>query len=83
MPIVHIEIPEETLISLKQDPESFSRDLRWLAAAKLVELGKLSTGRAAQLAGLSRPEFLLLLGRYRVAPFALTSEELAEDIANA
>ncbi len=32
MPIVHIDIPEETLLSLKQDPESFSRDLRLLAA---------------------------------------------------
>ncbi|MBI3015891.1 MAG: UPF0175 family protein [Candidatus Tectomicrobia bacterium] len=58
MPIVHIEIPEETLISLKQDPESFSQDLRLLAAVKLFELGKLSSGRAAQLAGMSRVEFL-------------------------
>jgi len=30
-----------------------------LGAVKLFELGKLSSGRAAQLAGLSRAEFLL------------------------
>ncbi len=83
MPVVHIDIPEETLINLKQDPESFSRDLRLLAAIKLFELGRLSSGRAAQLAGISRVEFLSLLGRYRVSPITLTAEELARDVANA
>jgi predicted HTH domain antitoxin len=83
MPVIQIEIPEETLISLKQDPESFSKDMRLLAAVKLLELGKLSSGRAAQLAGLSRAEFLLLLGRYRISLFPSTMEEIASDIANA
>jgi predicted HTH domain antitoxin len=83
MPLLQVEIPEETLISLKQDAESFSRDLRLLAAVKLFELGRLSSGRAAQLAGLSRVEFLLSLSRYRVSPGPTTPEELAADIARA
>jgi hypothetical protein len=32
---------------------------------------------------MSRVEFLSVLGRYRVSPFALTAEELASDVRNA
>ena len=38
------------------------------AAVKLYELGRLSSGRAAELAGMARVEFLLSLGRYKVFP---------------
>ncbi|MGF1513874.1 MAG: UPF0175 family protein [Elainellaceae cyanobacterium] len=48
---------------MKETPETISRELSILAAVKRVELGKLSSGRAAQLAQLSRVEFLSLLGR--------------------
>ena len=54
-----------------------------LAAVKLYELGRLSSGRAAQLAGISRVEFLLALGRYQVSPFQLDADSLAQDGANA
>jgi predicted HTH domain antitoxin len=42
--------------------------MKMLAAVKLYELGRLSSGRAAELAGISRVEFLLLLQRYKVFP---------------
>jgi predicted HTH domain antitoxin len=80
---ISVQVPEESLISLKERPESFARELQMLAAVKLYELGKLSSGRAAQLAGVTRVEFLMALGRYRVSPFALDAETLAQDVANA
>ena len=83
MSTISVEIPEEVLISLKETPKTLQRELPLLAAVKLFELGKLSSGRAAQLAGMSRVEFLMLLGRYQVSPFALNAEELEQDIQNA
>jgi predicted HTH domain antitoxin len=49
-----------------------------LAAVKLYELGRLSSGRAAELAGMTRVEFLISLSRYRVFPFTSELEDLEE-----
>jgi predicted HTH domain antitoxin len=83
MSAIQFEVPEEVLISLKETPDSLSRELPILAAVKLFELGKLSSGRAAQLAGLSRVEFLSVLGRYQVSPFPTDPEELKRDVEHA
>ena len=85
MSAIHLDldIPEETLISLKTDSASFAKALTMLAAVKLFELGKLSSGRAAQLAGIPRVSFLLALRDYQVTPFRLTAEELRQDVLNA
>lgn len=83
MSAVRLEIPEETLISLKTDAESFGRDLKMLGATKLFELGKLSSGRAAQLAGMTRVEFLLALRDFQVSPFQISEEELRQDVLSA
>ncbi len=77
------EIPEEILISLKETPSELSRDIRMLAAVKLYEMGKLSSGRAAQLAGVPRVSFLQSLSRYGVSLFELSTEDLKRDYENA
>jgi predicted HTH domain antitoxin len=64
-----IDVPEKVLLAEKTDEAAFANELRLLAAIKLYELGRLSSGRAADLAGMPRVEFLLTLGRYKVFPF--------------
>ncbi|MCX7049346.1 MAG: UPF0175 family protein [Candidatus Sumerlaeota bacterium] len=65
---VTIDIPEKVLLAEKTDEVTFAHEMRILAAVKLYELGRLTSGRAAELAGMTRVEFLLTLGRYRVFP---------------
>jgi predicted HTH domain antitoxin len=50
-----------------------------VAAVKLFELGRLSSGAAAQLAGVPRVVFLCRLADYGVDTFRLTEEEFRED----
>ncbi|RPH47736.1 MAG: UPF0175 family protein [Desulfobacteraceae bacterium] len=71
-----VDVPEKILLAEKTDEVAFGRELRILAAVKLYELGRLSSGRAAELADMPRVEFLLTLGRYKVFPFASELEEL-------
>jgi predicted HTH domain antitoxin len=78
---VTIEIPEKVLLAEKMDEVSFVRELFVLAAVKLYELGRLSSGRAAELAGMSRVEFLLSLGRYQVFPFQSELSDLEDQHA--
>ena len=71
-----IEVPEKVLLAVNTDEADFARELRTLAAVKLYELGRLSSGRAAELAGMSRVEFLLGLERYKVFPLEAELNDL-------
>ena len=75
---ITVEVPEKVFLAEKTDEVSFGRELCILAAVKLYELGRLSSGRAAELAGMPRVEFLLSLGRYKVFPLQAELTQLEQ-----
>ncbi len=83
MATVALEIPEEALIALKADAPTAAAQLRLAAAVKLYELGRLSSGAAAQLAGVPRVLFLTRLAEFGAAALCQSEAELAEDLARA
>lgn len=83
MSCVSFEVPEETLVALKLDAASAANELRFAAAVKLFELGRLSSGAAAALAGLPRVAFLAKLGELGASALRQTEAELLEDFRRA
>lgn len=77
--IIEIKYTEDVLLSLKESREEFEDEARYLLALKLYELGKMSSGKAAKIAGLSRVAFLQRLGRFKVSPFQMGLEEILEE----
>jgi len=73
------DMPESAFSVLHQAPKEFAQEMRVAAAVKWYELGRLSQGRAAEIAGLTRAGFIDALSRYKVSPFQYTAEELAKE----
>lgn len=81
MRTISIDLPDAAFASLGKAPDEFVRDMRIAAAVKWYELGELSQGKAAEIAGLSRAEFIDALSRLKVSPFQYTASELSEELA--
>jgi predicted HTH domain antitoxin len=72
---VTIEYGEDVLFSLGLSAEEFTKEARFLLAAKLYELGRLTSGQAAGLCGKTRVDFLLSLPRAGVSISNLREED--------
>jgi predicted HTH domain antitoxin len=65
---------------MKMSEGEFVDEVRFLAAAKLFELGRLTAGKAAQLAQMERVEFIYRLGTIGVPAINLQDEEVEAEI---
>ena len=75
MSVFQIQIPDTVKIN--------DFELKMLIASKLFEDGKLSSGQAADIVGISKRAFIEILGKYNVSIFGYEYGELEEDLKNA
>jgi predicted HTH domain antitoxin len=83
MKVLTIPYSNDLLLSMKRSPQEFESEARLLLAVKLHEMDRISTGAAANLAGVSRVAFIFELARFGLSPMGQDAGELAEDLANA
>ncbi len=80
---ITLRIPDEALLALDTDAERLGDELRLAASMKLYELGRLSAGAAAQLAGIPKPVFLSKLADYGITSLRFDEDELRRDAESA
>jgi predicted HTH domain antitoxin len=76
MKTLQIEYPESIPAALNLTPESFEEEAKTALAVKLFELGRLSSGQAAAMAGMSRVALLLSCRRLGASTVEWDAEEI-------
>jgi predicted HTH domain antitoxin len=76
-----LELPENLEFAVGLTGRELADHVKLMAALKMFELGKISSGKAAELAGMSRVDFFATCSRYRVSIFNYPPEELEAEIA--
>ena len=75
-----IKYPKDLELTVNLTKAEMEQHLRLMAALKMYELGKISAGKAGELAGLSRPQFFESCGMYGVSIFNYSSEEIEDEL---
>jgi len=79
---VVIDLPDNLLKEVSYGFSDLEMEIKFLLATKLVEMGRISTGRASEWLGISKPLFLREMGRYGLSILPVDAESLEEDIIN-
>jgi predicted HTH domain antitoxin len=83
MPQVLLDLPDDLLLALREQPEEVLHEVRLIAAIHYLQAKRLSLGQAARLAGVSRLDFLDLLATRGIPAFDLSTADAVAEIAAA
>ena len=77
-----IPYTEDLLVAMGGSPAQLERELRFLLAVKLFELRRVSGGKAAEVAGLTKVEFLDEVARMGIPTINLEDDQLADELTD-
>lgn len=83
MPTAHIPYDPKLLVTSGRSAEELEREFRLVLAAKLYELGRISLGQAAELAGRGKAEFMFELAALGVSILNYGIDDLNNEIHGA
>ncbi|VAW42242.1 hypothetical protein MNBD_CHLOROFLEXI01-3831 [hydrothermal vent metagenome] len=78
-----IKLPKSAFSALRKSPAEFVQEMKYAAVVKWYESEMISQDKAAEIAGLSRYDFLSLLSRYNVSTIQYTPDQLEEELRHA
>jgi predicted HTH domain antitoxin len=81
--VLQIDMPETAFSAIRKSPSEFVAEMRLAAAVKWYEMGIISQEKAAEVAGVSRSDFIFSLIRFEVSPFQYTADEIEKELRDA
>ncbi len=81
METLTVEIPETIRYALKRTPDEMAHDMRLYTALMLFREGELSSGAAAELAGVPRVLFFDLCAEHEIPVSQITPKELERELS--
>ena len=78
---ITIAIPTDVLLSANVDQEHIVQEMREALAYKYFSIGRLSSGKAAKLAGMSRVAFLFNAHRHNIEWLSYSKDEVRRELS--
>lgn len=77
-----IELKDDVFPALQTEPDQVAREMRLFAAVRWYELGRISQSKAAEIADMTRADFIDALSKLSVSPFQEDASEIRRELAN-
>lgn len=80
---IEVKFPEDILLTLRKSKQEMSKEIRKIVALQLFKERRISSGKAADLAGMCLSDFMDLTREHKIPWVEYTEEELRNEVTGA